>query len=129
LSLVLDCPQPQLQLQPVVLAAQFDSPTTTQWMSNVIALREALLQIKIGSVVEFSGTIFVPMIDKYETVYWMKVIALENRLSGAIEGETQGMATRPQQRQLDSPQRPSDRSCREWEYYDTGGGVCLMRPN
>jgi hypothetical protein len=131
LSLVLDCPQPQ----PVVLAAQVDSPTTTQWISNVIALREALLQIKVGSVVEFSGTIFVlvnprsPMIDEHETVYWMKVIALKNRLSGAIDGETQATATRPQQRQLDGPQGPSDRSCREWEYYDTGSGVCLMRPN
>ena len=100
LSVVLDCPQPQ----PVVLAAQFDNPTATPWISDVIALREALLQIKVNSVVEFSGTIFVltlpqsPKLAVGGTVYFMKVISLKNRLSGAIEGETQGTATRPQQR-------------------------------
>jgi hypothetical protein len=100
LSVVLDCPQPQ----PVVLAAQFDNPTATPWISDVIALREALLQIEVNSVVEFSGTIFVltlpqsPKLAVGGTVYFMKVISLKNRLSGAIEGETQGTATRPQQR-------------------------------
>jgi hypothetical protein len=100
LSVVLDCPQPQ----PVVLAAQFDNPTSTPWMSDVIALREALLQINVGSVVEFSGATFVlvlpqsPKLAIGGTVYLVKVISLKNRLSGSIAGEPQGTATRPQQR-------------------------------
>jgi hypothetical protein len=94
LSLLLDCPQPQSRL--VVLAAQLDNPTTTQWISNIVALRESLLQIRIGSAVEFSGTIFVmakprsPALGKNVTVYWMTVSALANRLSAT----TQGNATR-----------------------------------
>lgn len=95
-SLVLDCPQSQSRS--VVLAAQFDNPATTQWISSAIALREALLQIKVGSVVEFSGTIFVmahprsPMLGRNATAYWMRVSTLKSRLSGA----TQGTATRSQ---------------------------------
>jgi hypothetical protein len=96
LSLILDCPQPESRS--VIMAAQFTNATTTQWISDLIALREALLQIKAGSAVEFSGTIFVmanprsPWVGKHVVVYWMKVIALRNSLSGA----TQGTATRPQ---------------------------------
>jgi hypothetical protein len=96
LSLILDCPQPEPRS--VVLVAQFANSTKTQWSSDLIALREGLLQIKLGSVVEFSGTIFVmanprsPMVGVHAVAYLMKVIALRNRLSGA----TQGTATRSQ---------------------------------
>jgi hypothetical protein len=89
LSVDLDCPQSQSRT--VALAAQFGDPATTQWISSVVPLREALLQIKAGSVVEFSGTIYVmgyprsPMLGRNATVYWMKVMEL-NRLAGTTQG-------------------------------------------
>jgi hypothetical protein len=97
-SLSVDLGCPQSQSRSVVLAAQFGDPATTPWISSVVALREALLQIKVGSVVEFSGTIFVmvyprsPTLGRYATVYWTRVVALKDGLSGV----TQGTATRSQ---------------------------------
>jgi hypothetical protein len=136
LSIALDCPQPKPR--PLILGTRILSLTgsTPVWMTSITAPREALLQTAVGSAVEFSGTIFVlvsprsPMIDTDETVYAMKVIALRNRLSGAIDRNAPGTATRPQQHQLESPQRPSGITCSvPCSYCDTSTGQCIIPVN
>ncbi|MCK1579777.1 hypothetical protein IVB03_09395 [Bradyrhizobium sp. 168] len=96
LEIVLECPQPSY---PIVLAAQIEAPiplyATTPWISSLPALRQSLLQTNIGSsVIEFSGTIFImvsprsPAIDQGGTMYWIKVVALKNKIGA--DGECTG---------------------------------------
>ena len=61
LSIALDCPQAQPKPRPLILGTRILSLTgsTPEWMTSITVLREALLQTTVGSVVEFSGTIFV----------------------------------------------------------------------
>ncbi|MCK1301214.1 hypothetical protein IVB33_23390 [Bradyrhizobium sp. 24] len=84
---------------------------------------------------KYSGTIFImvsprsPAIDQGGTMYWIKVVALKNKIGA--DGDAQATTPRSQRPQLDSPQGPiGGKSCSgPCSYCDTRTGVCLVDQN